>query len=204
MKAKTYLIILLTLFVKTTFAQSQSEIVLITGCQTWDKEELGDWGDDKTKYGFPVVQCDGTTKDCFKWVRIDERAEDVPCTTPWHVYVDPRKPTGTLTLYDYGSMVIASSIAGEDFIFGLDTTEESFRFDDLQPLDDPRDPEIKLSDLIDYQTECYNDSTEVTQRSFYDCGRPFCLVDHGIIYKTVWRHREPTFAGFIQYLKSKQ
>lgn len=48
---------------------------------------------------------------------------------------------------------------------------------------------ITFEDLLDYQKECYNDST-----AYYGNG----------IDNKVWIHREPTFADFIEWIKKIQ
>lgn len=79
------------------------------------------------------------------------------------------------------------------------------------------DPIIRMSDLIEYQIECYNDSTlievhKTPNRSINDmlngsyslvdaCMWPRCHTSH---YSNVWHHREPTFVGFIQWIKTQQ
>lgn len=66
------------------------------------------------------------------------------------------------------------------------------------------DPCINISDLIEYERKCFNDSTLVEAYIPYDCGQPFCLVAHPESkYVEYWIHREPTFTGFITWLKNR-
>jgi len=65
------------------------------------------------------------------------------------------------------------------------------------------DPVIRLSDLIEYETECYNDSSFVQGYVEYVCHDPGCVVYHGAEWLQYWIHREPTFSGFIQWFKNK-
>lgn len=70
------------------------------------------------------------------------------------------------------------------------------------------DPIIRMSDLIEYETECYNDSTKVWEHTFEPTSIMDCAYDYGCIYPHhygwVMHHHEPTFTGFIQWLKSNQ
>lgn len=66
------------------------------------------------------------------------------------------------------------------------------------------DPIIRMSDLTEYQTECYNDSTLVQAYIPYDCNIIGCMVMHESKYVEYWIHKEPTFEGFINWLKSRQ
>jgi len=51
-----------------------------------------------------------------------------------------------------------------------------------------------LQAMIDYAEECYNDSTFV-DRAVYIRGK--------FINNPYWTHKEPTFSGFIKWLRSK-
>ena len=78
---------------------------------------------------------------------------------------------------------------------------------------------VNLGDMIiislldyygEYETECYNDSTlqeVIIENNFiyYHCGVLGCAVDHGSPFKTEsrWIHKQPTFQGFIEYLRKK-
>ena len=65
--------------------------------------------------------------------------------------------------------------------------------------------------LTKYQTECYNDSTEVTYDWFEFDGKRYSwtpTIDPGINPNyigtwAIWEHRQPTFTGFIQWLKER-
>ena len=56
------------------------------------------------------------------------------------------------------------------------------------------DKYISKSDILDYAEECYNDSTFV-DRTVYIRGK--------FINNPYWTHKEPTFSGFIKWLRSK-
>ena len=71
--------------------------------------------------------------------------------------------------------------------------------------------DINLQMLLDYQTECYNDSTLehtqwgdfcVTLKGNLANGEKFVLTCEDKSHFT-WTHKEPTFQGFIEYMKSK-
>lgn len=54
-----------------------------------------------------------------------------------------------------------------------------------------------LEEYTKYETECYNDSTFVTT-----IGRDEKYPEHAIlVIKSFWKHREPTFTGFMEYLR---
>ena len=53
--------------------------------------------------------------------------------------------------------------------------------------------------LLEYETECYNDSTEVMTHECPD-NVPGCLLYH-TWYKTI--HKEPTFKDFLAWLRKK-
>jgi len=72
---------------------------------------------------------------------------------------------------------------------------------------------INLIDLIEYETECFNDSTlvevhHVEELNITDwfsigggaCMWPRCPESH---YRNVWIHRQPTFDGFISWIKNR-
>ena len=84
------------------------------------------------------------------------------------------------------------------------------------------DPVIRLSDLIDYETECYNDSAAYAENrcvwnpqswtaEYTSCKYEFVRTTDGYVQQciipdhivTKWRHREPTMTGFIQWLKNE-
>lgn len=144
MKTKTYLIVILILALLTAMffcakAQSpetQSKIILINACQTWDKAE-----------------------------------PDIPFRI--------NDTSGVIDIGGYARRIVE---------------------------DENKDPLIHLSDLIEYQTECYNDSTKVWHH--IDKADQMCVFDYGCVfhehYGWVILHTQPTFTGFIQYLKSKQ
>ena len=72
---------------------------------------------------------------------------------------------------------------------------------------------ITLQDLIDYQKECYNDSTlEYEYMIEYWNGVRFDTMYSKTIKRMPecyitqikkWIHKQPTFEGFIEYLKNK-
>lgn len=75
---------------------------------------------------------------------------------------------------------------------------------------------ITLQDLIDYQKECYNDSS-LEHTHFYNRWYDDCYTQRGNLmdgYHYVlsckdsthfeWIHKQPTFEGFIEYLKNKK
>lgn len=80
----------------------------------------------------------------------------------------------------------------------------------------PYDPIIRMSDLLQYQTECYNDSMQVTRHINTSMSCMYMLTGdedtdrHAKCLQEwhkdiqVWIHREPTFTGFIEWLKRKQ
>lgn len=80
----------------------------------------------------------------------------------------------------------------------------------------PYDPIIKLSDLIAYERECYNDSTQVTEHvntgmnclymltGFPDIDEDAKCQNERHYDHQVWRHKQPTFTGFIAWLQKKQ
>lgn len=173
--------LLFTLISCFAYAQNgftESEIFLASGSHTFKPELHYQWVtigeaqglpvqdlrlvpvEDSTKYGFPVVHCFGNSPDCFKWVPIDAKAEDVACTTPWHIYQDPRETT------------------------------------------------ITLADLLNYQTECYNDSTQVWEHVFNPTSMFDCAYDYGCVYHWhygwVTHHMQPTFNGFIEWLTKRK
>jgi hypothetical protein len=70
---------------------------------------------------------------------------------------------------------------------------------------------ITLSDLMEYEEECYNDSTEAAY-DYYKWGNDTTIqspsIDPGHIMgyigrKNIYIHKQPTFAGFIIWLKTK-
>lgn len=64
---------------------------------------------------------------------------------------------------------------------------------------------ILSSDLIQYETECYNDSILIEAYLPYKCGDPHCLVMHDSYeYVEYWIHTPATFDGFIQWLKNRK
>lgn len=66
---------------------------------------------------------------------------------------------------------------------------------------------IYLSDFIQYETECYNDSTEVVVHVGEWCVGlstgygDFECISYGHYDTTKWIHREPIFTGFIEWIK---
>jgi hypothetical protein len=66
---------------------------------------------------------------------------------------------------------------------------------------------ITLDDILTYQQECYNDSTQVIvhrKMGQYE----YCLMDWECMspghHITIWQHRQPTFEGFIEWLKGRK
>lgn len=56
---------------------------------------------------------------------------------------------------------------------------------------------ITLQDLLDYEKECYADSSfEKSFQYWRDDDRIITIPDR-------WVHREPTFKGFIEFLRSR-
>ena len=53
---------------------------------------------------------------------------------------------------------------------------------------------IMLNDILDYEKECYNDSVSY---------RDLVFENKQYVVKDIWIHREPTFKGFIEFLKKK-
>lgn len=73
--------------------------------------------------------------------------------------------------------------------------------DTLRPTNPPKP--ITLQDLIDYQEYCYNDSMFVkwdTIKTVY--GVPYLMVRNESPNKHL--HKQPTFNGFIEWLKNKE
>ena len=53
---------------------------------------------------------------------------------------------------------------------------------------------ITLNDLLEYEKECYNDSVSY---------RDLVFENKKYVVKDIWIHREPTFKGFIEFIKKK-
>lgn len=62
---------------------------------------------------------------------------------------------------------------------------------------------VSVEDLIDYQKECYNDSTFIKEKWVQYEGYPGDLVYREKIIPSHWVHKKPTFEGFIEYMKLK-
>ena len=66
---------------------------------------------------------------------------------------------------------------------------------------------VTVHDLSEYSKECYADSTLERWHDSKGSNR-MCIADWECLiashYKTGWTHREPTFPGFIQYMKGKK
>ena len=57
-------------------------------------------------------------------------------------------------------------------------------------------PFVTVQDFLDYQTECWNDSTIWVDGAVYDTLWHYHFIKH-------YDHRPPTFEGFINYLRRK-
>lgn len=124
------------------------------------------------------------------WIRFRTVGEEKNGRGQWEKYYEPDEQTEVESAIRW----IDSTQPHRPFTWIVDSADYS-----------PPDPAIHLSDLIEYQTECYNDSTLVQAYIPYDCGQPFCLVDHPkSTYVEYWIHAEPTFEGFIKWIKSRR
>ncbi len=58
-------------------------------------------------------------------------------------------------------------------------------------------------DIQEYQKQCYNDSSYIEY--VYRCTMIGCTVYHGDLPQIIreWKHKEPTFEGFTNYLELK-
>ena len=61
---------------------------------------------------------------------------------------------------------------------------------------------ITRDDLFRYERDCYADSTLRWISVPCPENRIGCLVNHG--YEQAWTHREPTFQGFIQWMRGEE
>lgn len=104
--------------------------------------------------------------------------------------------TWDTTVHDESEYGVGNFYDVDDYSVGLDTNAKSFRFDEI----------IMMSDLLTYQTECYNDSTERSGWIFVESDYPnaFGLVAGWDEWQTWWHHREPTITGFIEWLKKRK
>lgn len=59
---------------------------------------------------------------------------------------------------------------------------------------------ITIKHLIDYGNKCYADSSQAMIKIPCPPNMPECMG----VFKQVWIHKEPTFAGFIEYLRKSQ
>ena len=59
---------------------------------------------------------------------------------------------------------------------------------------------IFLEHLLEYEKECHADSTFLLNPIPCPDNLPGCLVYHATKF---WIHREPTFKGFIEFIKRK-
>ena len=66
---------------------------------------------------------------------------------------------------------------------------------------------IKVSDIYDYKTECYNDSTYGCWYEFVQTSEPTTRYGSLLLgydeEKCGYIHRNPTFEGFITYIEKK-
>lgn len=62
---------------------------------------------------------------------------------------------------------------------------------------------VSVQDLIDYQKECYNDSTYIAERWEEYEEYPGDLVYRIKQIPAHYTHKKPTFEGFIEYMKRK-
>jgi len=62
------------------------------------------------------------------------------------------------------------------------------------------DTPIFIGDFIEYEKECYADSTYYS--GAIDC--PDGIVGCGVLHwGNYWTHKEPTFKGFVEYIKRR-
>ena len=68
-----------------------------------------------------------------------------------------------------------------------------------------RNIEVLLYTYDEYAEECYNDSSLIIYNtySYYLCEDPNCITYHAYYLDDDYTHTEPSFSGFMNWLKAK-